>query len=61
MALLAEKPDNVSGLAYLPAAQQMGDRLFWEVVTYNAGGRPISSETQVQPAGEKDKQRQHDP
>jgi hypothetical protein len=52
-ALLTEKPDNISGLAHLRAEQQTGERLLWEVVTYDAEGDPISSIPQVEEFSER--------
>tara|TARA_R110000782_G_scaffold18618_10_gene51065 strand:- start:175 stop:651 length:477 start_codon:yes stop_codon:yes gene_type:complete len=51
--LLADTPSNISGLANLRAEQQTGERLLWEVVTYDAEGDPISSIPQVEEFSER--------
>ena len=40
--LLEEEPEDVGGLAHLRVPVRSGDKLSWEVVTYDAEGRPKS-------------------
>tara|TARA_R110002096_G_scaffold401374_3_gene598159 strand:+ start:84 stop:374 length:291 start_codon:yes stop_codon:yes gene_type:complete len=60
-ALLKDAPEDVAGVAHLRAEIQSGDDVAWEVATYSADGRPISSKMQVEPAGDIDDQLEHDP
>ena len=59
--LMNEKPSNVRGLAYLRAEAQTEGMLTWEVVTYGADSRPISSEAHVSQDDESNNAEPHDP
>lgn len=59
--LLQSQPQNVGGIAHLRAEQQTGERLQWEVVTYDSEGRLVSSESQVHSVDETDELVPHDP
>ena len=60
-ALMNEKPSNVRGLAYLRAEAQTEGKLTWEVVTYGADSRPITSETHVSQDDESNNAEPHEP
>lgn len=59
--LLQSRPQNVGGIAHLRAEQQTGERLQWEVVTYDSEGRLISSESQAHSIEETDEPVPHYP
>ena len=60
ISLLNGPSNDVAGLAYLRAEIQSGDQMFWEVVTYNADGEPMSSVTQVEQPIESDIRATHE-
>jgi len=47
IALLANQPDGVGGLAHLRGSLHSGKKLLWEVVTYDDNGRPGANTEQI--------------
>ncbi len=59
-ALTSEAPENVAGIAHLRANVKTGERVTYEVVSYDAQGQALSSAQQRQSTGENETGVTHD-